>query len=597
MPKATLPRLALRLFLGTLLLSPPTFAQPPAVPPEIQSQVADGVRMRVKRAYWDIPQKRRSQMNHPGKGLVIDYEAEHETALYSGDLYRAITDIQVQGPNGEAVAYSNQEERSRIFLSDINPHWPHLFLDFEVQTSVDDQKLALGRKQSELTFHNLPFPRKLGQVVAQEQTRTTDWGTRVTLQKIELRPFSKRNKTPYYYLTFGFETHPGSGDLAFNVWGSRATFMDLTGNDISGLWPRRKLENDEKQPATRNRQQWEFSIPQSAFAAQDIPGGLGFKLRLEEWSPQRKQVSAFHRFRFELPLAALTDNLPAYQPPLQFKQQAGPVHIAAEAWRTEQNEAAALRLWTRPVAKTSPHSWVIKSAQARERRQQLAPLEPPFYSPGRSGWKASGPALPQENSRDFRWVLETPQERKKPPENHTLKLELAQVRYAASQFKFPGLPRPQGEAVIQLERTLQARSKAQLTVLAVGNYQDHQLPAGWPISPAPPATPPVSTSTRPFLPASQGIAVACRWTPAAGTDTVQAAHRITTQDQAGRVLLDQPLDLLLLTAPDKEHADFTLFLLPPADDMTSFDLDFSVQETIATGRERSVDFIIPHPLF
>src|SRR5690606_18923540 len=100
--------------------------------------VVDGVRVRVKRAYWDIPQKRHSQLNHPGKGLVIDYEAEYESSPHSGDLFRAVTNIGVQGPNGEEVAYTNLEERNRIFLSDVNPHWPSLSLDFEVQTSPGD---------------------------------------------------------------------------------------------------------------------------------------------------------------------------------------------------------------------------------------------------------------------------------------------------------------------------------------------------------------------------------------------------------------------------------------------------------------------------
>ncbi len=609
------PHFALCLFLGSLLFSSPLFAQPPDPPREVQSQVINDVRLRVKRAYWDIPQMRNSTLNHPGKGLVIDYEAEHINTPNSGDMFRAITGVEVRGPNGEPVSYNSLDGRNSLFLSDINPHWRSLSLDFEVQTSADDLKLAQGRKTTDLTFHNLPFPRKLDQAVTLDQTRITGWGTRITLQKIELRPLSKRNKTPYYYLTFGFETRPDTGDLAFNVWGSRATFMDLAGNDISGLWPRRKLENDEKQPATRTQQQWEFSMPQSAFAAQDIPGGVGFKLRLEEWSPRRKQVQSFQQFHFELPLASLTDNIPTYQPPLQFTQQTGPVHIAAEAWRVEQAGVATLRLWTRPVDDASPHSWVIKSAHAQQRNQNLSKVKPPFYRPGRAGWKADGPALPNENGVDFRWVLEMSKEHAKPPESHTLKLELEEVHHAATQFKFIGLPRPQGKAVTSINRTLEHDSKAQLTVLAVGNYQNNQLPADWPIASLPQAAPPAPTSGAPILPPAQGIAVACRWTPAGGSDTVQATHRIVAQDQAGRALLDQPLNMLLPTAPGKwpvddptqgierepgarkEHYDFTLFLLPPADDATSFDLNFSIQETIAIGREQSVNFILPHRLF
>jgi|GEM_PF-6144942 len=612
MLKATLPRLALCLLLANSLLSPPTLAQPPEPPPEIQSQVQDGVRMRIKQAYWDIPQVRNSQLNYPGKGLVLSYEAEHENTPYSGDLFRAITGLVVQGPNGEPVSYSNLEGRNSIFLSDVNPHWPSVSLDFEVQTLPDDQKLAQGRKQSEFTFHNLPFPRQVGQTVPLNHTRTTDWGTRVTLQKIALLPFSKRNKTPYYYLTFNFETHPGSDDLAFNLWNSRATFMDIAGNDISGLWPRRKLDNDDKQPATRAQQQWEFSIPQLAFAAQDIPGGVGFKLRLEEWSPSRKQVQGFQQFRFELPLGTLTDNLPHSSPPVSLDSQGGPVTISAEAWRTGQDGVAALRLWTRPTQRASHNGWVIKSAQAVERKQSLSRMKPPFYRPGRAGWKAGSPAQPNENSVDFRWVLETPQERKKPPENHTLKLALEEVRHATSRFQFTSLPRPHGKAITSLNRTQQSDSQGKLTILAMANYQDNKLPANWPVNAVDTAAPATPPSAIQLLPPSSGIAVACRWTPAGGSETVQATHHVTARDQLGRELLDQPLAMLLPTAPDKwpvdeqlqglemeiggrnEHYDFTLFLLPPASDATSFTLDFSVQETITTGRERSVDFMLPH---
>jgi hypothetical protein len=598
MLKATRSRLTLCFLLGAIpFLLSPTIAQPPDPPVEVQSQVSNDVRVRVKRAYWDMPLTRGSTLNHPGKGLVIDYEAEHTHAPNSGDMQRAITAFEVQGPNGEPVSYSNLEGRNSIFLSDINPHWPSIFLNFEVQTSSDDPKLAQGRKQSELTFHNLPFPRKLGQTVALGQTRTTDWGTHITLEKIALAPLSKRNKTPYYTLTFQFEAHPQSGDLTFNLWSSRATFMNIAGEDISGLWPRRKADNDEKKPATRTKQQWEFSIPQSAFAAQDVPGGLGFRLRLEEWSPRRRQVGDFAQFHFELPLATLPDNVPTYQPPFQLTQQAGPLSITAETWRTEQPGVARLRLWARPTDDNSPTSWIIKSAQASERRQRLTPVTPPFYSPGRSGWKAKGPAQSQENSSDFRWVLEMPQEHKNPPEKHTLKLELAEVRHGAAQYKFTGLPCPQGKTIASLNRSLKSQSNAQLTVLAVGAYEDSQLPAGWPISSQRPATPTASTSAQPFLPTAQGIAVACRWTPTAGGETVQATHRITAHDDAGRLLLDQPLEMLLQTAPDKKHYDFTLFLLPPADDMTSFNLNIGVQETITTGQAQTVDISLPQRLF
>lgn len=590
------------------LVSPPVHAQPPTPPAQVQSQLIDGVRVRLKSAYWDIPPIPYSPISYRGKGLVIEYEAEHAQNPFSGDMNNAITEVSIEGPEGQTVSSHRLDQRNRIFLSNINPHWPSLSLDFELQNSPGDQRLAQGRTNSESTFHNLPFPRELDQTIILDQTRTTDWGTRITLHKVALQAASKNDKNPTYTFTFLFEAKPQAGDLAINFWRSHVNFMDLQGRDLDGLWLRRKPLNDQTHPATRLQQQWELSIPQSNFADRDIPNGLGLRLRLEEWSPRRQQIQDFKQFHFELPLAGLPDNTPVYSQSAMGELQTETVHLTAETWPTEQQGAATLRLWTRPTDGKSPNGWLIKSIEAPERRQRLSRLKPPFYQPGRAGWKSTGPALPNENSFDFFWLLETPEEHKKRPSGQSLKIALEEVHHSAYQFDVPNIPRPQENATLTLNRPAVSSSKAQLSVLAVGNYHDGQLPPNWPVTASPQAMPPVPTTAVPYLRPSHGIVVACRWTPAGGTNTVQATHHITAHDQQGRVLLDQPLDFLLPTAPGKwpidefmqtvemepgggkEQYDFTLYLLPPANDVTSFNLQLSSQETITTGREQSVIF-------
>lgn len=593
-------------------------AQPPDPPPQLQSQTQRETIFRISRAYWDILEANRYRPEmYAGKGLVVEYQAVNLGQAFNGDPSSLISDIQVHGPQGQPVRHLRQTREQRLFLSGVNPHWNELQIKIELENAQADWLQANGRARSSVEFKDIPLPAKPGEVKPLSQTTRGELGSTVTLKSIELRGNARSERSLQYVLTVDLASAQEADDLTFNSRYSQGTWMNQAGQPLTDATMRARAVEIPNTRTTRNRQRWEFWSPLARIPEAERKSSMDLALHIPEISPSRKKTENFKQFSFRLLLKDLPDYTLAPVGREIAAIVADETALRVEDWGQFGNQGSLLRLWTRPLKEQSRYVWLVQSLRLESHQQTPQKFRQAFYPPGRSGWLSNGNlARANENSYDFWTTLPLPSnderqslaQQRKPAAK--LQVVLAEARHAAYTFLFEKLPRPAAGETVPIGKVMKDPSGAELTLLAAGDLRNGAVPAEWP-APAHIEPPPQRFSNNTKYPVHSGIALAFRWKPAGGTDTVEATHQLWAADSQGRLMLDELLDFLLPAAPGKwlvneneaellpgkiapqATFEFTLFILPPAPEVKTFAVRLSTSETIVTGERKNVTVPLP----